>query len=103
LFDFAKISAHIGKDTGEIWILQAGGGWLHPVHIHMEEHRTLLRDNVRPGPQHLSYGRGDTMLLAGEERAVLSMKFRDWKGSYVMHCHNLVHEDHSMMIRWDVE
>jgi FtsP/CotA-like multicopper oxidase with cupredoxin domain len=24
------------------------------------------------------------------------------KGRYVMHCHNVVHEDHAMMIRWDI-
>ena len=30
------------------------------------------------------------------------MKFRDWLGKYVMHCHNVVHEDHAMMVRWDI-
>ncbi|MFL6464933.1 MAG: multicopper oxidase domain-containing protein, partial [Bryobacteraceae bacterium] len=26
----------------------------------------------------------------------------DFLGRYVMHCHNVVHEDHAMMIRWDI-
>jgi FtsP/CotA-like multicopper oxidase with cupredoxin domain len=30
------------------------------------------------------------------------IKFRDWVGRYVMHCHNLTHEDHAMMFRWDI-
>jgi len=29
-------------------------------------------------------------------------RFRDMKGRYVMHCHNVVHEDHAMMIRFDI-
>ena len=30
------------------------------------------------------------------------VKFRDYSGRYVMHCHNVVHEDHAMMIRFDL-
>jgi FtsP/CotA-like multicopper oxidase with cupredoxin domain len=30
------------------------------------------------------------------------MRFRDWLGRYVMHCHNVIHEDHAMMLRFDV-
>jgi FtsP/CotA-like multicopper oxidase with cupredoxin domain len=30
------------------------------------------------------------------------LRFRDFKGKYVMHCHNLIHEDHAMMVRWDI-
>jgi FtsP/CotA-like multicopper oxidase with cupredoxin domain len=30
------------------------------------------------------------------------IKFRDWLGKYPMHCHNLIHEDHAMMVRWDI-
>jgi len=30
------------------------------------------------------------------------VKFRDYTGPYVMHCHNVVHEDHAMMVRFDL-
>ncbi|MNR39537.1 hypothetical protein D3C85_1577530 [compost metagenome] len=30
------------------------------------------------------------------------LHFRDYVGKYVMHCHNLIHEDHAMMARWDI-
>jgi FtsP/CotA-like multicopper oxidase with cupredoxin domain len=32
----------------------------------------------------------------------LYIRFRDWTGRYVMHCHNTIHEDHAMMVRIDV-
>jgi len=32
----------------------------------------------------------------------LFLQFRDWLGDYPLHCHNTVHEDHAMMLRWQV-
>jgi FtsP/CotA-like multicopper oxidase with cupredoxin domain len=40
-------------------------------------------------------------LLPGDEIKVF-IRFRDFLGKYVMHCHNVVHEDHAMMLRWDI-
>ena len=40
-------------------------------------------------------------LYPGDEME-LYIRFRDWTGRYVMHCHNTVHEDHAMMVRIDV-
>jgi FtsP/CotA-like multicopper oxidase with cupredoxin domain len=31
------------------------------------------------------------------------IRFRDFEGRYPIHCHNLVHEDHAMMLRFDVD
>ena len=30
------------------------------------------------------------------------MRFRDYVGLYPMHCHNVVHEDHAMMVMWKI-
>ena len=98
----SRPAAVAGKDTGEIWILEGAGSWVHPAHLHQEEHRTLYRSGRKPGPQHLEYGRDDTMALGGGERGIMFRKFRDFTGKYVMHCHNVLHEDHAMMIRWDI-
>jgi FtsP/CotA-like multicopper oxidase with cupredoxin domain len=32
----------------------------------------------------------------------LLVRFRDLQGRYVTHCHNVVHEDHAMMFRFDI-
>ena len=32
----------------------------------------------------------------------IKLRFRDWLGRYAMHCHNVIHEDHAMMLRFDV-
>ena len=105
IYDGSRPNAVIGKDTAEIWVMQGGGAWLHPVHQHFEEHRTLYRSGVKPRAQHLEYGPDDTMALGAGERGILFRRFRrfrDFKGKYVVHCHNVVHEDHAMMARFDV-
>ncbi|MGH8433065.1 MAG: multicopper oxidase domain-containing protein, partial [Pseudomonas sp.] len=38
----------------------------------------------------------------GPETIRVLLRFRDFKGKYVMHCHNTIHEDHGMMLRWDI-
>jgi FtsP/CotA-like multicopper oxidase with cupredoxin domain len=42
------------------------------------------------------------VVLNPNERVKIFMRFRDFVGRYPMHCHNTVHEDHAMMIRWDI-
>ena len=44
----------------------------------------------------------DTVVLAPGEEVRIFIRFRDFTGKYMMHCHNLTHEDHEMMIRFDV-
>ncbi len=31
------------------------------------------------------------------------IRFREFLGTYMEHCHNTQHEDHAMLLRWDVE
>jgi len=50
----------------------------------------------------IDYARRDVVNLQTNDETRLFMRFRDMKGRYVMHCHNVVHEDHAMMIRWDI-
>jgi FtsP/CotA-like multicopper oxidase with cupredoxin domain len=46
--------------------------------------------------------RRDIATLNPSDELVVYMKWDDFLGKHVMHCHNVVHEDHSMMIRWDI-
>ena len=107
-FDENVVSAAIGQESEEVWVVQnPGGAWRHPVHIHFEEHRTLSRNGalVKPNTQFnasVDYARKDVIELNTNEEVRVFMRFRDMKGRYVMHCHNVVHEDHAMMIRWDI-
>ncbi len=107
-FDENVVSAAVNQEAEEVWVIQnPGGDWRHPVHIHFEEHRVLSRNGVqtKPGTQTngcIDYSRKDVIPLNTNEEVRMFMRFRDMKGRYVMHCHNVVHEDHAMMVRWDI-
>ena len=58
-------------------------------------------DNRISIPPH-ERGRKDVYVLGPAESVKVFLRFRDFKGKYPMHCHNLVHEDHTMMVRWDI-
>jgi FtsP/CotA-like multicopper oxidase with cupredoxin domain len=87
----------------ERWIIQNNsGGWQHPIHIHLEEFRILSRNGVPVRPGNIEFGRKDVLLLADEQIELL-VRFRDMKGGYPIHCHNTVHEDHQMMLLFNVQ
>ncbi len=100
LFDVMTASAQPKRNTAEIWVLKGGGDWSHPVHIHFEEGRILSRNGAPPAPH--ERGRKDVYVLGPGDELRVFLRFRDFEGKYMMHCHNTTHEDHAMMIRWDI-
>jgi FtsP/CotA-like multicopper oxidase with cupredoxin domain len=107
-FDDAVINASPAQESEEVWVFQnGGGGWAHPIHAHFEECRALTHNGVPIAPNtsvngYIGYARSDIIPLSISEEFKVFFRFRDMKGRYVMHCHNVVHEDHAMMIRFDV-
>jgi FtsP/CotA-like multicopper oxidase with cupredoxin domain len=104
-FDVFSSRAVMHKGSAEVWeLVNPDDGWSHPIHIHFEEGRILSRTRKGspvPVPAH-ERGRKDVYVLGPAESLKVLLRFRDFKGKYPMHCHNLVHEDHAMMIRWDI-
>ncbi len=101
LVDLNRCDAQITQGTAEIWNISTAGGWAHPVHMHLEEYHILSYNGKSVEGTGLG-GRKDVFSLYPGDEMRIYMKFRDWLGKYVMHCHNIVHEDHAMMIRWDI-
>jgi FtsP/CotA-like multicopper oxidase with cupredoxin domain len=92
------------SDTAERWIItNDSGGWQHPVHIHFEEFRILSRNGVAVKPGNVEFARKDVLQLRFNEQIEVLMRFRDNIGVYPFHCHNTVHEDHQMMMLFDVQ
>ena len=102
--DFGRISAAPGYGTREVWTLQnGGGGWDHPVHIHFEEGQILARNGKANQVPAWEKGRKDVYRLRPGGSVTLTMQFRDWGGMFMEHCHNTVHEDNAMLIRWEID
>lgn len=101
----------------EIWRIEnKSGGWFHPLHLHLVDFQILSRKGgsgrVQPwekGPKDVVYvGEGEIVEVlvsytmapktypdgSSTGQAGLS---GDRGGRYMIHCHNLAHEDHDMM------
>jgi FtsP/CotA-like multicopper oxidase with cupredoxin domain len=110
----------------EQWEFRNGYNWAHPIHVHFEEFQDISGNPGLYGsagndsnysrwssqycysgcttlaPAGVNLSRKDTVRLDESVNVTIRMRFRDWVGRYVMHCHNVIHEDHAMMLRFDI-
>ncbi|MGJ0515782.1 MAG: multicopper oxidase family protein [Methylomicrobium sp.] len=103
LMDPNRPDALIEQGSAEIWTFRnAGNTWMHPIHSHFEEFQ-ILEINGKPIDRNdVRHARKDVVMLGPNEEVKFYSRWRDFLGKHVMHCHNVVHEDHAMMIRWDI-
>jgi blue copper oxidase len=86
----------------EVWeFINEGGGMgmmsmPHPIHLHGMQFQILERQGVLH-EGYVDEGWKDTVLLMPGERIRLLVRFADYPGLYLYHCHNLEHEDMGMM------
>jgi FtsP/CotA-like multicopper oxidase with cupredoxin domain len=94
----------VKRNSVEKWILQNNsGGWQHPIHIHLEEFQILRRNGTAPRQNSVDNSRKDVVRLGFNEKIELFFRFRDFRGDFPMHCHNTIHEDHAMMMLFEVD
>ena len=98
---FTRVVADPKLGDVEIWELEnSSNGWFHPVHIHLVDFQILDRNGGPPLPY--EHGPKDVVYVGEGETVRVLMRFGPQVGRYMMHCHNLVHEDHDMMVQWEV-
>jgi spore coat protein A, manganese oxidase len=98
---FKDTVANPGLDDIEIWELRnKSGGWFHPVHIHLVDFKILDRNGQPPHPY--EQGPKDVAYVGEGESVRVIASFGPHLGRYMIHCHNLVHEDHDMMVQYEV-
>jgi FtsP/CotA-like multicopper oxidase with cupredoxin domain len=103
LMDPNRIDAAIEQGSAEIWTLRnAGDAWAHPIHSHFEEFQILSVNGKPVSKGDVLRSRKDVVSLGPNDEVKFFGRWRDFLGKHVMHCHNVVHEDHAMMIRWDI-
>ncbi len=104
----------------EIWeFINRGGGMgmgggmalPHPMHVHLLQFQVIEREIDSAGRAawetlkdgYVDEGWLDTVLLMPGERVKILLKFEDFTGLYLYHCHNLEHEDMGMMRNFRVD
>jgi hypothetical protein len=68
----------VGQNTWELWLLKTGGGWFHPIHIHLVSFFVLIRNKVDENEVH-SYEKlaaKDVVDLGMRSSTLQSFRFR---------------------------
>jgi spore coat protein A len=92
-FDPNRTDAEPRLGDIEIWRLSTD--LHHPVHLHLNPFQVVSRRGAGPGPH--DAGWKDTVDLPPSETVEVAVRFTDYPGPYLLHCHNLEHEDMAMM------
>ena len=96
--------------TTEVWEFANDSGMMtmaHPIHVHDQQFQVLERrhgavsGSVRDG--YVDQGWKDTVLVMPGDRVKLLMRFADYPGLYLYHCHMLEHEDLGLMRNYRIE
>jgi FtsP/CotA-like multicopper oxidase with cupredoxin domain len=97
-YDELAVPTVVDLNSVEEWHLQVlgahhGGTEGHPFHIHVNHFEVIsVNGTAVPAPLIL-----DTVWVPMHSTVVIRMKFNEWKGKSVFHCHILPHEDTGMM------
>jgi spore coat protein A len=87
------VDARVQLGQVEIWRFYSD--LHHPVHVHLDPFQVVSRGGRDPGE--FDGGWKDTIDLRPTEYADVAVRFTDHVGRYLLHCHNLEHEDMAMM------
>ena len=101
-FDAHRIDERVPAETLEVWEVVNRSTMPHPFHAHGVQFHVLERAGARvlTAPQDL--GLKDTVLLWPGETVRLGVRVGQHRGLFVMHCHNLEHEDTGMMSLFEI-
>jgi FtsP/CotA-like multicopper oxidase with cupredoxin domain len=84
--------------TAEVWRLSSD--FHHPVHVHLAHFLVLARNGRAPAAS--DAGWKDTVDVRPYEVVDVLARFDGHRGRYMLHCHNLEHEDMAMMADFEV-
>ena len=83
-----------GLNTVEEWKIANDSPEWHNFHLHVDDYQ-VVRENgkaLKGEPQW-----ADSIAIAPRKTITIRIPFADYAGTFVFHCHVLVHEDHGMM------
>ena len=101
-FELHRIDFEVPMEQLEVWEFFNPTQLIHPMHVHGTQFQILDRngrkENVRPEEQ----GWKDMALVFPQEQVRVLVRFDAHPGMFMLHCHNLEHEDDGMMMNFKV-
>jgi len=101
-FELENVDEHVPLGATEIWEFVNDSPFPHSVHVHATHFQLLSRTGGRADILPWERGGKDTVLVMPEERVEVIARFDRHPGIFLIHCHNLEHEDMDMMLNFRV-
>ncbi len=92
-FDHRRVDIQVSLNAVEDWEIVNTGVMDHPFHLHTNPFQVITRN----GQPEAYRAWKDTVLVRVGETVGIRVRFRDFTGKTVYHCHILDHEDLGMM------
>lgn len=89
----SMVSQTVNLNAVEEWTISTADGFPHPFHMHVND-MYVVKINGQDHPQ--PYW-ADTIAIPPNGSITFRVRFKDYDGSFVWHCHVLEHEDLGMM------
>jgi len=102
VYDLNRIDFQVPFGQTELWRFTTGRNAPHPVHVHGTSFQVQSRSGGRGVTFPWEQGWKDTVLLQDGETVEVLIRFDDYRGLYLLHCHKLEHEDMGMMANFEV-
>ncbi|VAX27816.1 Multicopper oxidase [hydrothermal vent metagenome] len=100
-YDINRIDEQIPFNELEEWNFTNVTSNIHPMHVHGVMFQVYSRNgNTVLHPK--DKGWKDTVFVEAYETVRVLIKFTDYSGRYLLHCHNLEHEDNGMMLNIEI-
>ncbi len=100
-FDQNRVDAFPQLNSTEEWELATtGGGWGHPMHIHLGRFKIIDIQGRARRPDETGWK--DTVWVGPNQTVRVVHEFKNYTGRFQFHCHNSSHEDHTMMTQFEV-
>ncbi|MEO7102964.1 MAG: multicopper oxidase family protein, partial [Gemmatimonadaceae bacterium] len=99
VMDMHRVDVNGKLGATEIWQLENIVGMDHPFHLHGFQFQVLDRNGV---PERYRSWK-DVVNIPKHESVRFIVKYSDFPGKWMFHCHILAHEDHGMMAVLEVK
>ena len=97
-FDATRVDQVVRLGATEEWVVRNTSTEQHPFHLHVDDFQ-VIAINGRP---YNARSLQDIVPIPVHGRVRIRMRFTDYLGGFVYHCHILAHEDAGMMAIVDV-
>lgn len=102
-FEMDRVDERVPFGAVEVWRFVNDAPFPHPVHMHAAHFQVLSRSGGRGRVLPWERGWKDTVLIHPGEQVDVITRFDAHRGLFLLHCHNLEHEDRGMMMNFAIE